>query len=420
MPDAINYDALAKQHGAVPAGIDYDALAAKHGAVSDAAPSQQGEQPGAVSRFLQPLDPRPMVQRLIKGAGEPGYMDARVLAKNAVGILKDLGMAQIDMGKKAIEAFHKGDHIEAAAKGLSALVPILGPMSQQAADKFYEGDTAGGLGTLTAMALPEVAKEAKGAGAVASTVAKGAGKVAGKAASIAGKVVENPAGRDVVGLISPRAAHAQNIALRVKGALEIFSGNKPTDATQSLLDSIRREAKPPEVLWKPGEIRPSTRSAPVEPPPALEAPPVETPVKKAPNAFQRARLDAQAKQQETLQRLGKPKSAEPTPEVPQPDAVKPPETNLVTIPSPKPRIPPEKYANTAREAKALELAKVLHQFEIPHADALLMESADWGQAAKAAGVKTPSALTISRALIELKKLEKVTSIKRELANEFRK
>lgn len=141
------------------------------------------EKPGAVSRFLQPMNPMPLVHALFKPSGNHALdLSGYTLGKNVVNLVTDMGMAQVEEGKKALEAFHKGDHTEAIARGLSALVPVLGPMSQQAADKFIEGDTAGGFGTLTAMALPEVlekvpagVKAAKGAAGAVVDATKRAG-----------------------------------------------------------------------------------------------------------------------------------------------------------------------------------------------------------------------------------------------------
>ncbi len=136
------------------------------------------EPKGAVERFLTPFDPRPMFRALLKPSDDPKEDPRATFGKNVIGLIHDLGMAQVDQGKAAIKSWNEGDHTSAIAHGLSAITPILGPMSQQAAEKFNEGDVAGGLGTVTAMAAPELIHEAPGAiRATGEAVAKGANAV---------------------------------------------------------------------------------------------------------------------------------------------------------------------------------------------------------------------------------------------------
>src|SRR6185369_6374989 len=118
-----------------------------------------GEKPGAISRFLDPLNPMHLVHALFKPSDNPKEDPRATFGKNVIGMVKDLGMAQVDQGKAAIKAWNDGDHTSAIAHGMASLTPIFGPISQQAAEKFNSGDIAGGMGTLTSMAVPEIIEQ---------------------------------------------------------------------------------------------------------------------------------------------------------------------------------------------------------------------------------------------------------------------
>src|SRR4051794_28893145 len=51
----IDYDALAKQHGAISSGLDYDALAKQHGAVSSTPPAAKANTGATDAGFLPTL-----------------------------------------------------------------------------------------------------------------------------------------------------------------------------------------------------------------------------------------------------------------------------------------------------------------------------------------------------------------------------
>lgn len=217
--------------------------------------------PEAVERFFTPMNPMPLVHALMKPSGDHAAdISGLTLAKNAVGILTDLGMAQVDQGKKAIEAFKKGDHTEAIARSLAALTPILGPMGQQAADKFIEGDTAGGFGTLTSMALPEIVrgapKVARAASEAASDVASKVPDVPPIVAKVAGKVADKIPGVKV----------AKTVYQFGKAIHEVLSED-PT------IGGIMRRAKAGEPTPGP-EVVPAPRGTPVRPPLAEPNPPL--------------------------------------------------------------------------------------------------------------------------------------------------
>lgn len=82
---------------------------------------------------------------------------------------------------------------------------------------------------------------------------------------------------------------------------------------------------------------------------------------------------------------------------------------VATIPAPPPEFAPDVYAASARAAKATKLANLLHEHGISLEDAKLMEDAEWAQVSKAAGVRAPSAQSVTQALFELKQLEKKAS-----------
>src|SRR5713226_1122396 len=157
---------------------------AKYGGdAQPATPAPAAEKPGPVARFLDPLNPMHLVHALYKPSDDPNEDSMVTFGKNVTGIVKDLGLAQYGQGKAAIESWKKGNHTDALAQGLAAVTPVFGPMSQQAADKINSGDVAGGLGTLTSMAAPEILAKAgppivAGAKAAGGAVARGARAVA--------------------------------------------------------------------------------------------------------------------------------------------------------------------------------------------------------------------------------------------------
>lgn len=203
--------------------IDYGAHATADSAPINYGAHSAADQPGPISRFFSALDPRPLVNQILKPSDDPDENRALTVAKNVKGIVGNLMDAQQRERDAMHKSWNEGDHKSAIAHGLAALTPVLGPMSQDAADKINSGDVAGGLGTLTAMAAPELIK-----GGIAAVPAIGE---AGDAALTAAKAAVKAGGRDVAvgaakGAAGAAVAHVPVPGAGVAGALIDYGAGK--------------------------------------------------------------------------------------------------------------------------------------------------------------------------------------------------
>ncbi len=412
----------------------------KYGSVSEAEPdlSKYGnlsggetQQPGPIKRFLEPMNPMPLVHRLFEPSGNHALdLSGYTLGKNVLKLVEDMGMAQVEEGKAAMEAFHKGDHTTAIARGLAALTPVLGPMSQQAADKFIAGDTAGGFGTLTAMALPEIIEGAPGA-------ARGAGKVAkATVEKVKASIPEVP---PIVGKVIDKATNripGAKIAKTIYRAAQDFQEARAEQAAEA----AKAAPVEPAATPRPAPVRPPVTGPnppPPEQPPAMpRTGPVQPPLK--PGGKVRS---ATPEAVETVA----PEAAAATPEAASPAA--PVETARVgsvetpaSTPTPKPALSPEAqaaaealgdlgtsdlkpaeefpapehYQSKAQVDKAKRVAEQLKQHGISSEDMALLEPEDpaWGMLFEGIGEKAPGKFsgdprqTVAQTLLHLRELEK--------------
>lgn len=65
--------------------------------------------------------------------------------------------AQVDQGRKALEAAREGRYSEAAGYGAAALLPVVGPVAAGIGEEIGRGDVAGGLGKAAGLLGPMVA-----------------------------------------------------------------------------------------------------------------------------------------------------------------------------------------------------------------------------------------------------------------------
>lgn len=277
------------------------------------ADAQPEEKPGAVSRFLDPLNPMHLVHALFKPSDNPKEDPRATFGRNVIGMVKDLGMAQVEQGKAALESWKKGNHADAVAQGLAALTPILGPMSQQAAEKFNSGDIAGGMGTLTSMALPEILHEAPGVIEATGDVVKAGVKAvtAPGVAQIVGGGAESVAGAAMTPA-HPIAGPSLVVggAARIKKGLEAFQAGKAArlaeeQAARGRELAAQHRAAPQRVpAWQvqPEAQPPAAAPAPVEVPAAL-------PSGRTPGGIQNMRTAGQPTP-EMLRQAGIPLTAE--------------------------------------------------------------------------------------------------------------
>lgn len=173
----------------------------------------------------------------------------------AVNILK----SQASQIPKAIAAAKAGDLSTAAGRGLAAITPLVGPAAADAGEKLGtdvgEGNFAGAAGDVAGVAAPLlVAKGVEAAPEIASgindaavagvrAVGKGIQKAAssdlGQAIGDTASQIAAGADPDVIGLASPRAAHALRLAAKTG---RVVKANTPAEALA---------APPAEVLNAP-------------------------------------------------------------------------------------------------------------------------------------------------------------------------
>lgn len=180
---AIDYDALAKQHGAI---VDYDALAAAHGAVQpqpEAAPASAGSR--YFGSLVSSLNPFPALKRYVWDLPQAAQQEVatRMQSGDYVGAIKtaaasapgvpfanDLLRAQVEQFRQAKQSAQAGDYSETFGHTLAGALPMVGPAAAQAGQQMGSGDVAGGLGTATGLLAPfAVAPAAKLVPASANT-----------------------------------------------------------------------------------------------------------------------------------------------------------------------------------------------------------------------------------------------------------
>jgi hypothetical protein len=386
----IDYDAIAKQHGAVSSGVDYDAIAKQHGAVSsEAAPAG----PGAVERFLAPLDPRPLAHALFKPSDDPKEDPRSTFAKNLRDIAANVANGSLDQAHAAVEAFKSGDYTSALGHALYS-APVVGPIANKAAEDFKSGNVAGGLGGVTAIAAPEIV------GKVAPLAIDGARAAAPIVADAA-----KTAAAKIVNSVHPEVAGAAGALAGAGAGYEAFGGHGATagaligrTAAKSFLEKLK------------SSLAPSPEAAPAAAPApriiAGETPPPER------AAWRQGLVN------ELNQDAGRAGSLDPVPQrltlsdlanPAKPAAAARSIANMsdelnASLKETMPEItvkPTKDFVGPARAAKAKQLAEFLHSGGngIPYDAAVRMNPEQWKMAAEGAGLKTAaSADTIKLAL----------------------
>lgn len=158
MSDPIDYNALAKQAGAIssqpaPGGVDYAALAKQAGAISSTAAKKRtwGDSVGdAASEYWNQVNPLAALKSLVQATNHP------------IDTAGSLLTAQGEVGKKAYDSAKAGDFVSAARHGLDYLLPIIGPQIDRAGDLAQSGQFAKSAGATagiaTNIAAPELLK----------------------------------------------------------------------------------------------------------------------------------------------------------------------------------------------------------------------------------------------------------------------
>jgi hypothetical protein len=179
MSKVVDYDALAKQHGAT---VDYDNLASQHGgsAAGDtsAAPPEKprtfmDSASDFVSGFASQFDPRPALKALYEGSeikkavdayDQGNYAEAAghlAMQATPVGLSETVKpvvtgavKSQLDQFRKAKSAYDEGRYSEAFGHTVAGALPLVGPAAAQAGETIGSGQYAKGAGQAAGLLAP--------------------------------------------------------------------------------------------------------------------------------------------------------------------------------------------------------------------------------------------------------------------------
>src|SRR5947208_369729 len=237
----IDYDALAKKHGATSSQVDYDALAKQHGALSSTASSQSEQQPSSFyDRLTAGYDPGAAAFAEKHPVLGPAARFASAAAGAILGLPGSLYHAVADdltpeaeaefqgqtriPGEVAIERLTGGPLVRGAQQYVN---PQARPTLRQAASVLPEA-LGQGTGTVVGTEL---------AGRVAPAITKPAAQAVGNVARAASGIVDP----DIIGLISPRLAHLQRLAGKVaRVADKVAPGTDAEPAAPIYRDATRQ------------------------------------------------------------------------------------------------------------------------------------------------------------------------------------
>lgn len=265
----IDYDALAKQHGAITstpaAGVDYNALAKQHGAIESTKPAVAQPEGSGAGRFFSNLWDKSVGGFIDTGkaVGDLAVQGARaatgqVVNPNGPGgqALANITAGHIEQGKKmaqsvskAVEAVSKGNikealshYTEGFGHGLATVAPVFGPaaagIGEQAGGETGRMDKFGNV--VESGKAPDIAGAAGGAaGLLGTTLAPRA--IAAAAPKIAGPIADavkvrntlNPVEQSAVDFLDERGVPT-NVGTRTGNkfvkALQATTQNSPLGA----------------------------------------------------------------------------------------------------------------------------------------------------------------------------------------------
>lgn len=398
---AVDYDALASQHGGAPT-VDYDALAQQHGGTAQAPEDTRSGWQKVKDNFI------PSVINFVK-SNAPGPTSSDLpMPGRKDGETQDAYWKRMQDTNAAATPGDKPEQHPLIAAAIQSAKDFASKIADPA--KFFEDDPVGAVqtyGNLLRSGLEVGKGVVTGAKAVGDAlpagytdIAKGTGKVA-------------------MGAALPLATHALGVSPGVEAAADMAGfqyGSRPL--IRSGINQIKQG--------------------------------VQT-IKATPQAAQRAALDAKlarltdafdpataGKTDIDLSRppvagqqpMTGPQPAAPQSASPQPSplaaspgqAVMPASPGVTndlgaqptTIPFSKSEVPSAVYQAAARAQKAKALAKTLFDGGITSEDAKLMTKDHWGQAAQAAGVNAPSLESQGQTMFELRQLENAQAHSQQL------
>ena len=225
--------------------------------------------PSALSRFRHDF---------LAGLGIGSNEDAKNFFEHPIKTAMDSLNAQGELAKKAKAAYDQGDYKSAIIHGLNYLVPFIGQQTDKAGEQIAQGDYAGAAGRTLGAAVPIIAgsPEAQGAASDATSAAASAVKPALNKVGAAATAVGESLDPDVVGLVSPRAAHALRLANKVgKVATKLGREAAPESVEQAAELDATGENKP--FAGGMDEAPESKPSAAAQPAPVAAATPAAPP-----------------------------------------------------------------------------------------------------------------------------------------------
>lgn len=258
---------------------------------------QPAEQPSAISR---------LGHNFLSGLGVTNDEGAKNFFEHPINTLMGSLNAQGELAKKAKDAYDRGDYKGAVIHGLNYLVPFIGQQTDKAGEQLSKGDIAGGIGRTLGVAAPVLASSPQAAAAkdtATSAVSDAASAAAGKVKPGLAKVgnvataIGDSLDPDLVGIVSPRAAHMLRVAAKTGKAASKLSAapevvapeaaaeldataDAPAYAGERTPPATETEAPPaqlPEGFQSVAQAPPGSANNPFQVPPRVEAPPAEVP-----------------------------------------------------------------------------------------------------------------------------------------------
>lgn len=245
--------------------------------------AQNAPKPPASSRFGSSF---------LSGLGVTSDEEAKNFFEHPINTLMGMAKGQGELATKAKDAYDRGDYKAAIMHGLNYLVPLIGQQTDKAGEQLSEGDIAGGVGRTLGVAAPMVAGSPEVRTAASDAVSNAASAVKPQLAKVgsAATAVGESLDPDVVGLASPRLAHALRLSTKVGkvasklGAETVEAApaaavETPAAKLPAAFDPAPKPYKPPiSTVDNPGKIPqvepPSPSAAPVTAGPKAAAPEV--------------------------------------------------------------------------------------------------------------------------------------------------
>lgn len=193
------------------------------------------------------------------------------------GAIKSVVLGNFTEGQKALEAYQRGDMTQAAAHGMAAAIPFVGPAAAaigESADVNHPGEVVGNAGMLAALSTQGGSQMAQEAGAAVRDAAsasgpyikaavKGAAKGAASPAgergatigAAAGAIANGRTGAEIGGLVGATPSAVRGAASELRNLI----AQKRAEAFGKLREQVkaaREAAKPAPVSAEPSVLPP--------------------------------------------------------------------------------------------------------------------------------------------------------------------